>query len=281
MKPPFAYFGGKVRQADDIVAALPDHGHYVEPFAGSLAVLLAKPRSPMETVNDIDGDLMTFWRVLRDQPDELSRLMALTPHSRAEHQVSYDTDSALSDLERARRVWVLLSQGRAGTMRRTGWRFYRNPVGSSTSMPDYLLAYADRVPPCARRLHGVSLEARDALDVIRDYGQDERVLLYCDPPYLASTRGWGNNYRHELRTDQEHHDLADALNGCAASVVLSGYHSALYDDLYDGWHRAERQAWTGNGIRGGRTRTDGERVEVLWSNRPLGNQASLFDGAAS
>ena len=73
---PFPYFGGKTSHAARIASLLPDHGHYVEPFAGSLAVLLAKPRSRMETVNDLDGDLMTFWRVLRDQPEELARACA-------------------------------------------------------------------------------------------------------------------------------------------------------------------------------------------------------------
>lgn len=90
--PPMAYFGGKTLLADRIVAMLPRHAHYVEPYAGSLAVLLAKPRSRMETVNDLDGQLMTFWRVLREQPDELMRVCTLTPHGRAEHQSAFDVD---------------------------------------------------------------------------------------------------------------------------------------------------------------------------------------------
>ena len=100
---PFRYFGGKTRQAERIASLLPPHEHYVEPFAGSLAVLLAKPRSRMETVNDLDQDLMTFWRVLRDDPDGLAAVMALTPHSRAEHGLAYDLSSSMTDLERARR----------------------------------------------------------------------------------------------------------------------------------------------------------------------------------
>jgi len=270
--PPFAYYGAKVLLADRIVDLLPPHGHYVEPFSGSLAVLLAKPRADMETVNDLDGRLMAFWRVLRDRPAELERVMDLTPHSRAEHQAAYDLDTP-DDLERARRVWVLLSQGRGGTLRRTGWRFYRNPAGSTYAMPDYLAAYAARVPPCAVRLHGVTLECRTALEVIADYGQHSDVLLYCDPPYLGSTRA--ANYAYEMTSEDEHRQLAAALHDCRASVVLSGYADRLYECLYDGWHRAELQAWTGNGIRDGRTKTDGNRTEVLWSNRPLG-QPDLF-----
>lgn len=269
-QPPFAYFGGKMRAAEKIIPLLPAHGHYVEPFAGSLAVLLAKPRSSMETVNDLDRHLMTFWRVLREQPDELALQMALTPHSRAEHQDAYRLDEIDGDdLERARRVWVMLSQGRGGTMRRTGWRFYAKPSGSSFAMPDYLVAYVERVPPCADRLAGVSLECRDALEVIADYGQHADVLLYVDPPYLGSTRS--ANYAHEMTSEEDHRKLAEALHAARAAVVLSGYASQLYDgDLYPDWHRVEFPAWTGNGIRDGRTKVDGDRLEVLWSNRTLG-----------
>lgn len=277
MKPPFAYYGGKTSLADRIVSLLPEHEHYVEPFAGSLAVLLAKPRSAMETVNDLDQHLMTFWRVLRDRTEDLARVCALTPHSRAEHQASYDIDDTLDDLERARRVWVRLSQGRSGTMRRTGWRFYRDPAGSTYSFPDYLAAYVRRIDECAARIAGVTLESRPAIELIADYGQHPNVCLYLDPPYLASTRGWGNNYAHELRTDDEHRELASAVVNCRAAVVLSGYPSDLYDDLYDGWHRLEMRAWTGNGIRGDRTKTDGERTEVLWSNRPLAQPDEQLD----
>lgn len=277
--PPFAYFGGKTQMAKRIVDLLPLHNHYVEPFAGSLAVLLAKPRVDMETVNDLDQDLMTFWRVLRDQPEELSLRMALTPHARAEHQAAYDL-ADVDDIERARRVWVLLSQGRGGTLKRTGWRFYRNPNASTYSFPEYLAAYTNRVPPCAERLAGVSLECRPALEVIADYGRQPNVLLYCDPPYLGSTRT--KNYRHEMADDGQHRELAEVLADCKSAVVLSGYHAPLYDDLYAGWHRAELKAWTGNGIRNGAAKTDGDRVEVLWSNRPFpGADLSLFESAAA
>lgn len=274
-KPPFAYYGGKTTMAERIASLLPAHSHYVEPFAGSLAVLLAKPRSEMETVNDLDGDLMLFWRILRDRPEDLTRVCALTPHARAEHQAAYDLEASSDELERARRVWVLLTQGRGGTLRKTGWRFYRDPAGSTYSFPEYLNAYVDRMRPAAERLAAVSLESRDALEVICDYGKHPNVLLYVDPPYLASSRN-STNYRCEMATADEHAALADALRSCEAAVVLSGYHSPLYDDLFADWHRIEFASWTGNGIRDGRTKTDGDRTEVLWSNRPLGD-AGLFD----
>lgn len=92
IRPPFAYFGGKTTLASKIAALLPPHKHYVEPFAGSLAVLLAKDRAPHETVNDIDGNLMTFWKVLRDRPRELAEVCALTPHSRGEYLACRDPE---------------------------------------------------------------------------------------------------------------------------------------------------------------------------------------------
>jgi DNA adenine methylase len=124
----------------------------------------------------------------------------------------------------------------------------------------------------AERLQRVSLECRPALDLIRDFAPHPEVLLYVDPPYLGSTRV-GGVYRHEMRTDDEHRELAEALHGCRASVVLSGYPSPLYDDLYAGWHRHEFAATTGQGG------TWANRTEVLWSNRPLGDQPGLFDAA--
>lgn len=278
MKPPFAYYGGKTTLAERIASLLPEHDHYVEPFAGSLAVLLAKPRSKMETVNDLDGDLMVFWRVLRDRPRELARTCAFTPHARSEHQAAYDLEASSDELERARRVWVLLSQGRGSTLRRTGWRFYRDPAGSSLSFPEYLEAYADRILPAAERLSRVSLECRPGLEMVRDYGKHPNVLLYVDPPYLASSRN-STNYRHEMGGAGKHAELLDVLVDCEASVVLSGYDSHLYRSKLDNWSRVEFAAWTGNGIRNGATKVDGIRTEVVWSNRPIG-EPDLFDGAA-
>jgi DNA adenine methylase len=268
VKPPFSYFGGKTRLAEQIAKAFPPHEHYIEPFAGSLAVLLAKPRSRMETVNDIDAELMLFWRVLREHPDELVRACALTPHSRAEYEASKDRPAELTDLERARRIWVKLSQGRTGTFKRTGWRHYIDPNGSTASMPAYLEAYVHRMVAVAERLSSVTLEARPALDLVASYGQHVDNLLYVDPPYLGSTRT-GTNYRHEMHSEDDHRELADALRGCAATVVLSGYDSPLYAELYAGWHVTRIDTTSGQG--GARH----ERTEVLWCNRPP--EPTLFD----
>ena len=273
--PPFAYYGGKTTMAARIAALLPGHRHYVEPFAGSLAVLLAKPPSLFETVNDLDGRIMTFWRVLRDQPEDLIRVCRLTPHSRAEHLAAYDLDGC-DDLETARRVWVCLTQGRGGSLRKTGWRYFEDPGRRGpTSMPDYLTAYTARMAATVERLHHVSLECRDALEVIAAYGRHAEVCIYADPPYLGSTRS-ARQYGVEMSSDAEHVALAEALHACRAAVVLSGYHSPLYDALYGDWGRVEVSAYTG---QGNHTDSTDRRVEVLWSNREV--EQTLFTGASA
>lgn len=205
---------------------------------------------------------MLFWRVLRDRPEDLARACALTPHSRAERDLARHRPDDLPEVERARRVWVCLTQGRTGTLRNTGWRFDAADH-ANISMPGRLAGYIARLEAVSARLASVSLECRPAFDVIAAYGGKRRTLLYVDPPYLAESRN-GHNYRHEMQSDGDHRALAEALHGCVATVVLSGYPSHLYDQqLYADWYRHELPAATSQGG------TWHHRTEVLWSNRPL------------
>lgn len=275
MKPPIPYFGSKAAIADWIVPLLPAHEHYVEPFAGSLAVLLAKAPSAQETVNDLDGRIVNFWRMLRTRPDDLARVTALTPHSRAEYAdaLARVNEPGIDDLERARLVWVLLHQGRG--RRLDGHEGWKHAVGRTTPGAPRRVAATicnalDGLAPAAERLREVSLECLPALDLIAKYGANPGVLLYVDPPYLGSTREPSARYGVEMKSEVEHRELAEALSACRAGVVLSGYASPLYDELYAGWHRESLSTATGNGSAGNRSRT-----EVLWSNRPLGAQGVL------
>ena len=255
MKPPMPYYGGKQRIADRIVATFPDHLHYVEPFAGGLSVLLAKEPSKLETVNDLDQTLLTFWRVLRDRTEDLMRVCTFTPHSRNELDLCRQPMDGLDELEIARRIWSQLVQGRAGRRTRTGWRYYIDRTATGATMATYLRGYVERMPPAAARLASVQLECMPALDVIARYGRAPEVLLYVDPPYLSSTRR-SLQYVHEMHTEAEHAELAEALNATAASVVLSGYRSPLYNRLYADWDSVEIPASTQHA----------RRVEVLWTN---------------
>lgn len=250
-----AYYGAKTSLAPTIVSMLPEHKRYVEPFAGSLAVLLAKPPARHEVVNDLDHNLMTFWKVLRDSPTELARVCMLTPHSRVERNIAKHIPSGGSDLERARLVWSALVQGRTGTLANTGWRHARSTVDGRM-----LRSYVQRIETVAERIREVSLECRPALEVIEKYGSDESTLIYADPPYLGSVRR--HNYKVEMTSEGAHRELGEVLSGCRATVVLSGYHSPLYDELYADWFRVELPSRT---TQGDSARV--ERTEVLWSNR--------------
>ena len=146
-----------------------------------------------------------------------------------------------------------------GRRTRTGWRYYIDRTATGATMATYLRGYVERMPPAAARLASVQLECMPALDVIERYGRAPGVLLYVDPPYLSSTRR-SLQYVHELHTEAEHAELAEALVTTPAAVVLSGYRSALYDRLYADWNTVEIAASTQQaGI-------DGRRTEVLWCN---------------
>lgn len=290
MKPPFAYFGGKARLAAQIADAMPAHDIYLEPFAGSLAVLFAKQPATHEIVNDLDDSIITFFRVLRDQPDELERSCRLTPYSRAEFDHADHTEPGLTDLERARRFWCRVNQSFGKTSRMaTGWSLARSQnVANARSAQNRV----DRFAACAARLRDVSIESCDAVDLI-DRLAAPGAVIYADPPYLAETRtskagqgaGVRSDYRVEFATPDHHERLADALHraaGIGATVLLSGYHSPLYDRLYASWHHAEWDVYaqSSNGANATQRRT--RRVEVIWSNQPVAAAQRLdFAGEAS
>jgi len=254
VKPPFPYYGGKQRIAKSIIDLMPAHTHYVEPFFGGGSVLFAKEVSPLETVNDLDGRVVNFWRVLRERGEELALQCALTPHSREELAAAYtQSDDPLED---ARRLFVALTQGRNATTRKSGWRNIVDP-SNIMSMNAYLKGYLDRLPAAAARLLNVSIENRDAVDMIDRYGRFEGTLLYVDPPYLGVTRN-STGYAVEQVDEGFHTRMLDALVACKASVVLSGYASSHYEDMLSGWSRYEV---------GARANTTA-RTEVIWVNRP-------------
>lgn len=247
------YHGGKVRLASRIVSLFPDHETYVEPFGGGAAVLLEKRRSRLEVYNDLDGDMVTLFRVLRDRGADLAAAIALTPFARAEHQRSYlATDD---DLERARRVLVRshFGHGSSGIHRATGFRAAglragSLPVHGWQTMPDTILETAER-------MRGVVIEQRPAEKVIRAHdGRD--TVHYIDPPYLPETRDRGRDYRHEM-SREDHGALLECVRDLRGRVVLSGYASPLYDDALSAWRRIEIQALADRAA---------PRTEVIWCN---------------
>lgn len=265
MRPPFPYCGAKQTLARAIVDLMRvEHRHYVEPFAGSLAVLLAKPRVSLETVNDVDGRVMQFWRVLRERGDELAAACALTPHSRAEFEAA--SAPCTDPVEAARRTWVRLTQSFGGTLRDSaGWRHYQSvSAQSSTSMSRVLAGYVERMGPVMDRISGVSLECRSGVDVVRDYGRSADTLLYLDPPYVGQARSSkASAYAHEMWSMAAHEELLEAVTAARAAVLISGYDHPLYRRVLADWQRVELPGARGNGA------ADRDRREMVWVNFPL------------
>lgn len=269
LKPLVPYHGGKGRLAAWIVDLMPAHRVYLEPFAGSAAVLLAKPRSTHEILNDVDGNVVNFYRVLREDPDELERVCRLTPYARDEFAGADLHDDSIDDLERARRWWVRTNQSFAhtGTVA-TGWS---TSIKRGSNNARSVLNRIDRFAAAAERLATVTIESRDALELIPEYSVPDGVI-YADPPYLLSTRSAmsrrpGGDYSHEFASDDDHRALATALHASSGMVLLSGYHSPLYDELYGDWDQVERRVVRRSS--NGRSSALPHAVEVVWSNRGL------------
>jgi DNA adenine methylase len=277
-RPVLRYFGGKFLLAPWIGAHLCPHRIYVESYGGGGSVLMYKPRSAGEVYNDLDGELVNVFRVLRDpaQARELARLVTLTPYARAEFEAS--ALPASDPIEAARRVLVRSYLGFSPaaaqptrSVTRTGFRATGHRRKGAAAAMDWA-NYPDAIPSFVERLRGVTIENRPALEVIRQQDTDD-ALHYVDPPYVHASRSrdYQLAYRFEM-SDEEHRELADVLHSVKGAVVLSGYHSELYDELYCDWHRVER-----------RTTADcaGERTEVLWLSPTAvarSSQLTLFSG---
>ncbi|WP_330328274.1 DNA adenine methylase [Streptomyces pseudovenezuelae] len=277
VRPPFPYYGAKGRLAGQIVDLMPRHRVYVEPFAGSAAVLFAKPSAPVEVVNDLDRNVTTFFRVLRDTPDDLIRALRYTPYARDEFTAADLAEDGITNLERARRFFVRTTQGHnaAGSGQRAGWS---NGIRARHTDATATRNLVERLDQVAERLRTVVVDNRDAAEVIVAHDADDAVF-YLDPPYLSGTRQCDRDYAHEAGSDDFHRGLAKTLLGVQGTVLLSGYPSALYDELYAGWDRIEVSVH--RAATNSRGRTDVPRgLEVVWSNRPLNRQVSLFEGAS-
>jgi DNA adenine methylase len=221
----------------------------VEPCGGAASVLLQKPRSPLETYNDLDGNVVNFFRVLRDRPDELIRKIRLTPWARAEYELSLEPCE--DEVEAARRFAAMQWMAVAGQP--SGWRKmhdYRARRGATA----FDLCNVD-FEKIVERFIGVQIESIDALDCIKLFDNDA-TLTYFDPPYVVDTRSVSTQYLIEVDNDF-HIEAAALLRQCAGYVVVSGYACPLYADLYEahGWHRVDKEAQTNSG---------GKRIESLW-----------------
>jgi DNA adenine methylase len=261
-RPVLRYHGGKWMLAPWILQHFPTHRVYTEAFGGAGSVLMRKARAQLvEVYNDLDGEVVNLFRVLRDPKtsDVLARAVALTPYSRDEFALSYEPSS--DPIEQARRTVTRAFQGfgsdsasgaKSG-FRSNGNRQNAHPAKDWSNLPAAITTFCER-------LAGVVIENRPAVEVIAQHDSPQ-TLHYCDPPYVHETRSaavvrTGKGYRHEM-CGADHRALAEVLRTAKGMVIVSGYDCDLYAELFDGWQKSARRALADGAL---------ERTEVLWLN---------------
>lgn len=271
----FGWYGGKFSHLDWLLPLLPKCHHYCEPFSGSAAVLLNRQPSPVETYNDIDGEVVNFFRVLRDCHEELIRVIALTPFSREEYYCAiYGITDGISEIERARRFYIRARQTRTGLAQTASlgrWANCKNTSRAGMSgVISRWLGGVEALDDIAQRLIRVQIENRPANEVIKLYDSSS-TLFYCDPPYLHATRGDTQAYSFEMSEDQ-HREFADTVNQCEGKVAVSGYDHPLMDELFPTgrWFKTLSNDRTIHS-------TKEMRQEVLWTNFHPNSQEGLFE----
>jgi DNA adenine methylase len=258
----FGWYGGKFNHLDWLLPLLPESKHYCEPFCGSAAVLINRVPSPVETYNDIDGEVVNFFRVLREQKDALIEAIGLTPFSRAEFELAITPPTPeISDLERARRFFVRARQVRTGlaqTASKGRWAncLLTSRAGMAGAVSRWL-GSVEGLAEIAQRLLRVQIENAPAIEVIKRYDSAE-TLFYLDPPYPHDSRGDKNAYLYEM-TDGEHRELAEVVRGVKGKVAVSGYHGKLMEELYKDWRCWEAPVKNCHSVKK-------PRQEVLWTN---------------
>lgn len=251
------YPGAKWRLADWIIRNMPDHKSYLEPFFGSGAVFFSKPPSRIETINDIDCDIVNLFRCVREDAERLCRLVDATPYSRREYLDCFTREDT-EPFERARTYLIKCWQGHGFRVAyRSGWkndvsgREYAYAVKYWNELPDWIQGIV-------RRLKQAQVECSPARELIQRF-HSPAVLIYADPPYLLSTRKNKRAYAHEMTVD-DHAELIATLKQHPGPVMLSGYENDLYNDLLEGWRKIQIATTAEKGKH---------RIETLWMNYDL------------
>lgn len=259
------YPGGKWSIAPWIIDHFPKHHSYLEPFFGSGGVFFNKERSNIETINDLDGEVVNLFECIRTDPEKLAHFIYFTPYSAEVYERAFFGEILQDPFERACRFLVRCNMG-------FGYRTTGGKVGWKRDVSKRERAYTARawcdlpdiILEAAERLRGVQVENKSALELIPQFNSPN-VLIYCDPPYLLSTRH-GKQYRCEM-TNEEHLQLLHVLKQHTGPVLLSGYQNDMYDSELAGWNKVT-------------TRTTDQRsqikTETLWMNFEPLDQVSLW-----
>ena len=264
MKTVLKYPGAKNRIAGWICSFIPKHDVYLEPFAGSLAVFFSKVPARIETLNDLDGEVVNYFQVLREKPGELAEQLRLTPFARDEYTNAFAEGKNDSDVEKARKFAVRCWQGfGCSNVYRNGFR--SSQQSNSPHCTKEWRGLPERLIAAGERLLNAQIENLPAAEIIRRYNTPD-VLIYADPPYLRGTRK-PNLYKCEM-TDAEHEELLTLLRDHPGKVIISGYENDMYNDYLSGWHKEQKRTQAEAGTI---------RVETLWMNyEPQIKQISIL-----
>lgn len=259
LRPPVKWHGGKHYLSERIINCFPPHRVYLEPFGGAASVLLNKPPVEVEAYNDLDLRITRLFRVLQVQGPEFLSRVRFIPYSQKEFEDAATYPLNATDLDKAVCDFVRWRQSFGGKGKTWSCTTSRARGGMAGDVNAWWTAI-DQLPEIVERLKRVEILHQPAIQAIRRFdGHD--TLVYCDPPYLHETREANSRDVYGVEMDEEdHHELAAALNGCIGAVVLSGYPSPLYDELYCAWHRVDFDI--ANHAAGGRTKS--RKTEVLW-----------------
>jgi DNA adenine methylase len=262
LRPPVKWHGGKRYLAEWIISQFPPHRIYLEPFGGAASVLLNKPPVDVEAYNDLDLRITRLFRALQNQGPEFVARVQFIPYSQKEFEDAETYPDSATDLDKAVCDFVRWRQSFGGQGKGWSCTTTRARGGMAGDVNAWWTAI-DQLPDIIDRLKRVQILHQPATQAIRRFDSPQ-TLIYCDPPYLHTTRSANSLeiYGVEM-TEAEHHELAGVLNACKSTVVLSGYPSGLYHSLYQDWQRVDLEI--ANHSAGGKTKS--RMTEVLWIKR--------------
>ncbi len=266
MRPPFRYYGGKSHIGKQIVKYFPEHTTFVDVFGGAGNIILNKKPSKIDVWNDLNNDIYNFFKVLRDDKEELLRRLELTPYSRTEFIECLKPSD--DPVERARRTFVRQMQGWSGYQDLTPGNWSYSVTKSTNGMSSESSGFISSVKnleAVASRLRTIQIECLDGLECIKRYDTPD-TLFYLDPPYAHESRNDLRAYTLEM-TVEDHARLAELLSNIQGMAAISGYDCELYERIYEGWNKVSFDIVCG--VMNRRETKSTMRTEVLWANYNL------------
>jgi DNA adenine methylase len=274
MYSPIPWFGGKGRMVEKILPYFPTgYTTYAEPFSGAASLLFAKDPSPVEIINDLDGDLINFFRVLRDPKtyEQFERMVTMTPYSREQYKECKKLAKERDPVERAWSFFVLARQSFSSRVHRGSFgTVITESARMMAAMNSKWLSAVEGLPQVHNRLIEVQIENQDFRHFIKHYDR-KTTFFYLDPPYPEVTRS-GGGFKYEL-SDEDHKEMVELLLTIKGVAILSGYPTSLYDPLVEtGWQRVEFDhvcyaagKTKGSNLQGGgKIKEEQGRTECLW-----------------